>query len=182
MKLGINCRTGQSWYLTSCLSNMVPASGAFTFEWEPNGQQLVIKRRGELFWTSGSLRRNDSFENLVWMSGLVYSFLNVSKADEDYFMFTADKDKFSTQEDEMRFSRWILSSNGGIIEEYSEGLFGGLTCNGNSLGRGCLRWNAGPACKRSNSDKYEPLSGYFDYKFLITVDDNASLSISDCMD
>jgi hypothetical protein len=40
--------------------------------------------------------------------------------------FTADKDKFSTQEDEMRFSRWILSSNGGIIEEYSEGLFGGL--------------------------------------------------------
>jgi hypothetical protein len=64
---------------------MVPASGAFTFEWEPNGQQLVIKRRGELFWTSGSLRRNDSFENLVWMSGLVYSFLNVSKADEDYF-------------------------------------------------------------------------------------------------
>jgi hypothetical protein len=57
MKLGINRRTGQSWYLTSWLSNM--------FEWERNGQQLVIKRRGELFWTSGSLRRNDSFENLV---------------------------------------------------------------------------------------------------------------------
>jgi hypothetical protein len=63
-----------------------------------------------------------------------------SHSDEDYLMFivflmflklmritfTADKDKFSTQEDEMRFSRWILSSNGGIIEEYSEGLFGGL--------------------------------------------------------
>ena len=45
-----------------------------------------------------------------------------------------------------------------------------------------MRWNAGPACKRSNRDKYEPLSGYFDYKFPITVDDNASLSISDCMD
>ncbi|KAG6790687.1 hypothetical protein POTOM_006850 [Populus tomentosa] len=49
-------------------------------------------------------------------------------------------------------------------------------------GPGCVRWNAGPACKRSNRDKYELLSGYFDYKFPITVDDNASLSISDCMD
>ncbi|KAG6794080.1 hypothetical protein POTOM_003313 [Populus tomentosa] len=110
-------------------------------------------------------------------------FLNVSKADEDYFTFTADKlDIFSTQEDEMIFSRWNLSSDGGIIEEYNGGLFGGATCNGNSLGRGCVRWNAGPACKRSNRDKYELLSGYFDYKFPITVDDNASLSISDCMD
>ncbi|PNT59832.2 hypothetical protein POPTR_001G441040v4 [Populus trichocarpa] len=109
MKLGINRRTGQSWYLTSWLSNMVPASGAFTFEWEPNGQQLVIELRGELFWTSGSLRR------------LVYSFLNVSKADEDYFTFTADKlDIFSTQEDEMIFSRWNLSSDGGIIGNIME--------------------------------------------------------------
>lgn len=82
----------------------MPASGAFTFEWESNGQQLVIKLRGELFWTSGSLRSNGSFENLDWMSGLVYSFFNVSKADEDYFTFTADKlDIFSTQEDEMIF-------------------------------------------------------------------------------
>ena len=57
------------------------------------------------------------------MSGLVYSFLNVSKADEDYFTFTADKlDIFSTQEDEMIFSRWNLSCYGGIIEEYNGGL------------------------------------------------------------
>ncbi|KAG6790681.1 hypothetical protein POTOM_006844 [Populus tomentosa] len=157
MKLGINRRTGQSWYLASWLSNVVPASGAFTFEWEPNGQQLVIELRGELFWTRGSLRSNGSFEILT---GYI----------------------FSTQEDEMIFSRWNLSSDGGIIEEYNGGLFGGATCNGNSLGRGCVRWNAGPACKRSNRDKYELLSGYFDYKFPITVDDNASLSISDCMD
>jgi hypothetical protein len=116
------------------------------------------------------------------MSGLVYSFLNVSKADEDYFTFTADKlDIFSTQEDEMIFSRWNLSSDGGIIEEYNGGLFGGAACNGNSLGRGCVRWNAGPACKRSNRHRYELLSGHFDFNFPITVDDNASISISDCM-
>jgi hypothetical protein len=55
------------------------------------------------------------------MSGLVYSFLNVSKADEDYFTFTADKlDIFSTQEDEMIFSRWNLSSDGGIIGNIME--------------------------------------------------------------
>eukprot|EP00258_Populus_trichocarpa_P033646 XP_024449665.1 G-type lectin S-receptor-like serine/threonine-protein kinase At1g11330 [Populus trichocarpa] len=48
MKLGIDRRTGQNWSLVSWLSDIVPTpAGAFTFEWDTNGTELVIKRRDD---------------------------------------------------------------------------------------------------------------------------------------
>jgi hypothetical protein len=50
MKLGINHRTGQNWSLVSWLSDLVPTpAGAFTFEWDTNGTELVIKRRDVIY-------------------------------------------------------------------------------------------------------------------------------------
>ncbi|KAI3703556.1 hypothetical protein L1987_73712 [Smallanthus sonchifolius] len=55
MKLGYDTRTKQNWTLTSWLSDDIPDSGAFTF-WEPineTDQRLMIRRRGQPYWTSG---------------------------------------------------------------------------------------------------------------------------------
>ncbi|KAF3447844.1 hypothetical protein FNV43_RR08550 [Rhamnella rubrinervis] len=58
MKLGVNHKTGRSWLLTSWLSTYDPASGAFTLEWDPKGLQLVTKRRGVVYWTTGEILRD----------------------------------------------------------------------------------------------------------------------------
>uniref|UniRef100_A0A6N2KR84 non-specific serine/threonine protein kinase n=1 Tax=Salix viminalis TaxID=40686 RepID=A0A6N2KR84_SALVM len=92
MKLGINYRTGQNWSLTSWMSDLVPAPGAFTLEWERDGQELVIKRRAEIYWRSGPLTSNGSFEAYRLNSRLDYSFLNVSNIDEDFFIEIRGKD------------------------------------------------------------------------------------------
>ncbi|GJW95295.1 G-type lectin S-receptor-like serine/threonine-protein kinase [Tanacetum coccineum] len=64
MKLGYDLTTGQNWTLTSWMSNENPDSGAFTLSWEaPDeaSQRLVIRRRGQPYWTSGNLN-NQTFE------------------------------------------------------------------------------------------------------------------------
>uniref|UniRef100_A0A6N2K9Z5 non-specific serine/threonine protein kinase n=1 Tax=Salix viminalis TaxID=40686 RepID=A0A6N2K9Z5_SALVM len=58
MKLGISNATNQTWSLTSWTSELVPAPGAFTLEWERDRHELVIKRRTETYWTSGPLTSN----------------------------------------------------------------------------------------------------------------------------
>ncbi|KAL6337973.1 hypothetical protein AAG906_005943 [Vitis piasezkii] len=54
MKLGINLKTGQNWSLASWINEQVPDPGTFTLEW--NGTQLVMKRRGDIYWSSGILK------------------------------------------------------------------------------------------------------------------------------
>ncbi|KAK1581439.1 hypothetical protein Q3G72_006023 [Acer saccharum] len=63
MKLGINHKTGQNWSLTSWFSKVTPNPGAFTLEWVPSEHQLIIKRRGVRFWSSGILE-NGKFKNV----------------------------------------------------------------------------------------------------------------------
>ncbi|KAI3737087.1 hypothetical protein L2E82_27082 [Cichorium intybus] len=63
MKLGINLKTGHRWSLTSWRSEKVPADGSFTLTGDPNGTgQIVILRRGNIHWRSGSWQ-NGGFEN-----------------------------------------------------------------------------------------------------------------------
>jgi hypothetical protein len=178
MKLGINHRTGRTWSLMSWLSDLVPTpAGAFTFEWDTNGKELVIKRRDVIYWTTGPLRSNTSFE-IPFLDAAVldFSFFNVSNADEDYFMFTVSANQFTPQ-GQRNFSMWQLRYDGSIVDNTTSRAYGGSTCKGNNTDAGCERWS-GPTC-RSNSNSFELRSGSFDPG---KDDDNSSLSISDCID
>ncbi|XP_061966174.1 G-type lectin S-receptor-like serine/threonine-protein kinase CES101 [Populus nigra] len=181
MKLGINHRTRQTWSLMSWLSDLVPTpAGAFTFEWDTNGKKLVIKRRDVIYWTTGPLRSNTSFE-IPFLDAAVldFSFINDSNADEDYFMFTVSANQFTPQ-GQRNFSMWQLKYDGSIADQGTGRTYGGTACKGYNIDGGCKRWS-GPAC-RSNRNSFELRSGYFLNTVPRKVDYNSSLSISDCKD
>ena len=48
MKLGVNHKTGHRWLLFSQLTRHLASRGAFSLEWEPIGQELMIRRRGKV--------------------------------------------------------------------------------------------------------------------------------------
>ncbi|KAJ0482341.1 putative non-specific serine/threonine protein kinase [Helianthus annuus] len=65
MKLGSDFKTGRNWSLTSWLRYGIPDLGAFTMSWEPNGensQRLMIRQRGQPYWTTGDLNNDSAFE------------------------------------------------------------------------------------------------------------------------
>ncbi|KAF9667033.1 hypothetical protein SADUNF_Sadunf16G0290700 [Salix dunnii] len=180
MKLGINHRTGQTWSLTSWMSDLVPARGAFTLEWKRDTHELVIKRRTQTYWTSGPLTSNTSFENIFLNIGFLdFSFINVSNADEDYIMFTVSANQY-TRQDQRIFSMWQMTYDGNIIDNFTGRVFGGTICKGNNADAGCEKWSR-PSCRSSRSS-FELRSGSFVNTVPRKNDDNSSLSISDCMD
>ncbi|KAF2325591.1 hypothetical protein GH714_030855 [Hevea brasiliensis] len=63
MKLGINKKTGKTWKLTSWFGEDIPRPAAFTMEWDPSERQVIVKRRGIKFWTSGMLTHDNKLEN-----------------------------------------------------------------------------------------------------------------------
>ncbi|KAJ6297871.1 hypothetical protein OIU76_019059 [Salix suchowensis] len=174
MKLGINHTSGQTWSLMSWLSDVVPTpAGPFTFEWDPKGKELVIKRRDVIYWTSGHLT-NSTFENIDRNTG----FLSVSNADEDYIMFTVSSNQFTPQY-QRNFSRWQMKYDGNIVDDFTKQAYGATSCKGNNADAGCEKWS-GPAC-RSSMNSFEMRRGSFD-NTVFSMDNNSSLSISDCMD
>ncbi|WJZ91106.1 hypothetical protein VitviT2T_010209 [Vitis vinifera] len=108
MKLGINLKTGQNWSLASWINEQVPAPGTFTLEW--NGTQLVMKRRGGTYWSSGTLK-NRSFEFIPWLSfdtcNNIYSFNSVANENEIYFSYSVPDGVVS---------EWALNSRGGLSD------------------------------------------------------------------
>nr|POE45313.1 g-type lectin s-receptor-like serine/threonine-protein kinase [Quercus suber] len=85
IKLGVNRKTGQRWFLTSWRSPEVPDSGNFTFGLHPNRtDQLVIMLHGEIYWTSGYVN-SSSFR----LTNSNYSFDYTSKENETYFSYSA---------------------------------------------------------------------------------------------
>nr|KAJ0220903.1 hypothetical protein LSAT_V11C200073840 [Lactuca sativa] len=69
MKLGIDHKTGHRWSLTSWRRKNLPADGSFTLTGDSNGTgQMVIVRRGNIHWRSGSWK-NGGFIN----TGLQYT-------------------------------------------------------------------------------------------------------------
>uniref|UniRef100_A0A6N2K8N6 Receptor-like serine/threonine-protein kinase n=1 Tax=Salix viminalis TaxID=40686 RepID=A0A6N2K8N6_SALVM len=181
MKLGISNATNQTWSLTSWTSELVPAPGAFTLEWERDTHELVIKRRTQTYWTSGPLTSNTSFENIFLNTGFLnYSYINVSNADEDYIMFTVSANQY-TRQDQRIFSMWQMTYDGGIRDNFTSRGFGGTICKGNNADAGCEKWS-GPDCRRSRNSTFELRSGDFVNPVPAKRDDNSSLSISDCKD
>ncbi|KAB5521794.1 hypothetical protein DKX38_026113 [Salix brachista] len=180
MKLGINYTSGQTWSLTSWTSDLVPAPGAFTLEWERDTHELVIKRRTQTYWTSGPLTSRTGFANFSLDSApLDFSFINVSNADEDYIMFTVSANKYTPQHRRI-FSMWQMTYEGNIIDDFTLRVYGGTICKGNNADAGCEKWS-GPDC-RSNMNSFELRSGSFGPTVPVKSDDNSSLSISDCKD
>uniref|UniRef100_F6GYG0 Bulb-type lectin domain-containing protein n=1 Tax=Vitis vinifera TaxID=29760 RepID=F6GYG0_VITVI len=114
MKLGINLKTGQNWSLASWINEQVPAPGTFTLEW--NGTQLVMKRRGGTYWSSGTLK-NRSFEFIPWLSfdtcNNIYSFNSVANENEIYFSYSVPDGVVS---------EWALNSRGGLSD--TKAMFG----------------------------------------------------------
>lgn len=45
MKLGVNKKTGMSWFVRASISGADTASGSFSLEWEPRKRELIIKRQ-----------------------------------------------------------------------------------------------------------------------------------------
>ncbi|GKD38419.1 G-type lectin S-receptor-like serine/threonine-protein kinase, partial [Tanacetum coccineum] len=166
--------TGRNLTLTSWLTNEIPHSGAFTLSWEPTdeaSQRLMIRRRGQPYWTSGNLV-NQRFPYLVASSDPCYDLTSVYNKEEQYFSYTPYTD----------LSMWILTPDGNITitdvidasDRTSE------FCYGYDSGDGCVKELSFPQC-RTNYDNFKKRNGDFTSEMTRNdTDKNSSLSISDC--
>ncbi|PWA57570.1 Apple-like protein [Artemisia annua] len=117
MKLGYDKATGRNLTLTSWLTNEIPHSGAFTLSWEPTdeaSQRLMIRRRGQPYWTIGNLI-NQRFPYLLTTNDpykkLWYNLTSVYNKEEQYFSYT---DEFTNRAYYNSTFMWILTPNGNI--------------------------------------------------------------------
>ena len=124
MKLGVDRKTGQRWFLTSWRSQEVPASGNFTFGLHPNRtDQLIILLHGDLYWTSGYVN-SSSFR----LTNSNYSFDYTSNENETYFSYSAAADIYSPQ----------LSINYlGVLSD-DKGAIVNCTSDSSYLNQGCV--------------------------------------------
>ncbi|KAJ9697291.1 hypothetical protein PVL29_009193 [Vitis rotundifolia] len=170
MKLGINLKTERNWSLASWISEEVPAPGTFTLEW--NGTQLVMKRRGGSYWSSGTLK-DRSFEFIPWLmssdtSNNIYSFNSVSNENEIYFSYSVP---------EGVVSEWVLTSVGGLFDTSGPVFVLDDQCDRYEEYPGCAVQNP-PTC-RTRKD------GFMKQSVLISgspssIKENSSLGLSDC--
>ncbi|XP_049415433.1 G-type lectin S-receptor-like serine/threonine-protein kinase CES101 isoform X2 [Solanum stenotomum] len=179
MKLGYNLTTRQNWTLTSWLvSSTIPASGAFTLSLEAiqDAFQLVVSRRGEVYWTSGAWN-DQGFPFLPSFrdSATTYQYnLNlVSGTDGMFFQFEATKGSFPSLE--LFSDGAIAAGDGSIYTRFNK------FCYGYGGDDGCVSSQL-PEC-RKDSDKFEQKKGDFIDLSGTTTSyyDNASISLGDCM-
>ena len=171
MKLGLNHKTGNRWLLFSHLTEGRATPGAFSLEWEPKGQELMIRRRGKVCWKSGKLR-NNRFENIPEDAQGVLKYSIVSNEDEDTFSFT------STNENNTHF--WSLSDTGRLYYNYEEGYVARADlCYGyNNTEGGCQRWQDIPKC-RIPGDVFTKKSLRSNYEN-VTYETKENINHSDC--
>ncbi|KAJ0053750.1 hypothetical protein Pint_01534 [Pistacia integerrima] len=161
MKLGVNFRTGQTWLLTSWLSQQIATPGTFSLEWNNSSGtgQIVARRRGDIYWTSGSLNLNSrTFEN-VRGSQDKFNFSYVSNQNESYFTYSVLDGSTS---------RLVLDEKGAISNLLIDGVCYGY--------QGCAM--SEPTC-RSKDDDFLPQIGVFDGGSYLS-EDNVSIGLSDC--
>ncbi|KAI9125371.1 hypothetical protein K1719_003987 [Acacia pycnantha] len=199
MKLGINHRTGRNWTLSSWLAPDDPSQGAFTLEWNPNGQELVVRRRGMSFWNSGILKNASddkgrmTFENLEvieFTSGYNYTLeykqyyrMRSNKSlDEEVFSFSLKYDPMDPST--YKSIKMRIDYRGGFSFAQN-GIFISLEdmCYGYSTENGCAKWSQ-PKCRSDEDTRFVLRSGGFtnrpnsvgggDY------DDKANIGQADC--
>ncbi|KAK7828593.1 g-type lectin s-receptor-like serine/threonine-protein kinase ces101 [Quercus suber] len=142
MKLGVNQKTGQNWSLIAWLTDDYLAPGAFTLEY--SGHQLIIRRRGVVYWKSGVLRGNE-FENISPKVTSTYHFNVVSNGNEESFSFMC---KNGSQE-----SRWLFTSTGQLLGDDPQPIAQADKCDGYNIDGGCQRWNQ-PLCRHHHQHGY----------------------------
>uniref|UniRef100_A0A2N9GE76 non-specific serine/threonine protein kinase n=1 Tax=Fagus sylvatica TaxID=28930 RepID=A0A2N9GE76_FAGSY len=169
MKLGVNHKNRSTWSLTSWLNNVIPAPGPFALEWDPKGHQMIIRRQGVEFWTSGVLK-DDTFEFISDESKGMYNFTIVSNEDEEYFFYTNIKQGGK--------SGWFISFDGKLHSFDESYIAETENCNGYNTDGGCKRWL--PSCRRGD-DMFDKRSGYFIHgPEPSSFDINTSLTMNDC--
>ncbi|KAK2975476.1 hypothetical protein RJ640_001421 [Escallonia rubra] len=182
MKLGYNLTSGRNWILTSWLSGDIAASGAFTLSWEATSsesKELVMRRRSELYWTSGRLD-NQTFEFMVMLnapfSEYSYRLSDVYSDEVKYFSFNAV---------DGNTPMWTLTPDGQILDGDSSFYIKPFEfCYGYQSDNGCLADSDLPVC-RSQNDKqhsaceeqsvwlifdFEPVSGLHMSAFVPPID------------
>jgi len=168
MKLGVNNKTGHHWLLISFFTRTLVTPGAFSLEWEPVEQELIIRRRGKVCWRSGKLR-NNRFEYISEDAQRRLKYSIVSNEDENSFSFTTtngEPDLF-----------WSLSDSGQIYDD--EGYIGWADlCYRYNTNGGCQRWQDIPKC-RNPGYVFQKHTGYFLFKNL-SIEKNTSYGHSDC--
>nr|XP_043630708.1 G-type lectin S-receptor-like serine/threonine-protein kinase CES101 [Erigeron canadensis] len=182
MKLGSDLRTGQKWELTSWLSDEIPDQGAFTLSWqatEKASQRMMIRRRGQPYWSSGDLD-NETCPYLALFNGpdslYHYNLTYVYNNEERYFSYNILETVSNAQ------AMWYLTPRGEIMDGYMNinMYWTPELCYGFDSGNGCMDDPISPWC-RSEHDKFSKLNGYFAPGAIRVYDFNTSLSISDCM-
>ncbi|KAM2407353.1 hypothetical protein ACFX1X_026549 [Malus domestica] len=180
MKLGMNFKTGQNWTLFSWLSDQVPEPGAFKLGMDPGAaDQLVIWRRGDVYWTSG-VWKNGSFRGSPELTRRVdlFEFTFVSSKEEKYFSYSVKNTS--------TYSRWELSLQGLISQSvlapnkttWESTVTGPCKLNMNYPDAMCIEEKI-TEC-RNGSELFVPIRGYFAAVKFLYDDDDTSLAISDC--
>ncbi|CAN6553809.1 unnamed protein product [Malus baccata var. baccata] len=166
MRLGVNHINGQILSLTSWLFQSNPEPGSFTLEWDYKSQELQIKRRREVYWTSGA-PTSKRFKLLMRR----YNFSIVSNENEDYFTYHS-LNQTSTSE-------WELTSAGRLYDAEGEvDIARADNCYGYNTDGGCQRW----ATCRQVGDIFELKRGLFRPTTSNSTfpSDSTSQSVSDC--
>ncbi|KAL6338319.1 hypothetical protein AAG906_018666 [Vitis piasezkii] len=141
----------------------------FTLEW--NGTQLVMKRRGGTYWSSGTLK-NRSFEFIPWLSfdtcNNIYSFNSVANENEIYFSYSVPDGVVS---------EWALNSRGGLSDTNRPLFVTDDVCDGFEEYPGCAVQNP-PTC-RTRKDGFMKQSVHIS-ESPSSIKEDSSLGPSDC--
>nr|CAN67086.1 hypothetical protein VITISV_031091 [Vitis vinifera] len=164
MKLGINLKTGQNWSLASWINEQVPDPGTFTLEW--NGTQLVIKRRGDIYWSSGILK-DRSFE-FIQTHHNIYYFISVCNDNEIYFSYSVQ---------DGAISKWVLNWRGGFFDTYGTLFVKEDMCDPYDKYPGCAVQEP-PTCRTTDFQFMKQSVLNSGYPSLMNID--TSLGLSDC--
>ncbi|XP_015894526.4 receptor-like serine/threonine-protein kinase SD1-8 [Ziziphus jujuba] len=161
--------------ITSWLSPLVPARGAFRLGIDPNNtNQLAIWRRDSLYWQSGNCNgHNFSFlSNFQDIDKL--KFKHISNEDESYYTFTMVSDIY--------YSLIEMNSSGDVNiyifqhnkERQQRAVLVSCDKEAKCMSKGCINQNPS---KCSNGDYFESRTGALDHWDIM---DNRSLGLSDC--
>lgn len=193
MKLGVNNK------ISSWLTPSNPASGPFTLEWDPSVAELLIRRRGMVYWRSGQLKDYYSeywenvknFENFNFNPD-PFNFNYNSTNEGDYFMYTVIQVAGLTPDSRKAISGWRLDWTGnistiddrGIILAMASVCYGYNSDGFDTYSSGCELWEQ-PKC-RNKHQVFDRRSGFFRNANTTPVapnlEFNSSLSLSDCRD
>ncbi|WJZ91055.1 hypothetical protein VitviT2T_010164 [Vitis vinifera] len=169
MKLGINLKTRQNWSLASWINEQVPAPGTFTLEW--NGTQLVMKRRGDIYWSSGILK-DLGFEFISSVRFAthhsIYYFISVCNDNEIYFSYSVQ---------DGAISKWVLNSRGGFFDTHGTLFVKEDMCDRYDKYPGCAVQEP-PTCRTRDYQFMKQSVLNSGYPSLMNID--TSLGLSDC--